>query len=369
MDRNTGAILAMVSNPTYDPNLFDYTNPNSQDLAAVIGNEDNPMYDRADQGQYPLGSVFKIITMSAALETGVYTAKSTYNCGYYFTDPSGLVLSDWTLEYNVPPSGLLTLPQGLMRSCDPFFYSIGQTLYDQGYTTAVSDLARAFGLGQKTGFELTNEQPGSIPDPANASDAVQLAIGQGTTMVTPLQVADFVAAVGNGGTLYRPQIVDKIVAPDGTITQQFTPAANGTLPVSADNLKIVQDAMVSVVANPKGTAYFVMANMSIPVAGKTGTAQTSNGDPDAWFAGYSMENNPDKPDIAVAVLLENAGEGSEMAAPIFRRAVSLYFSDDTNYGMVMPWEASPYIVASPTPNVTDTPTEVPSPTDTDTPAP
>ena len=368
MERNTGAILAMVSNPGFDPNLFEPTNVNYQMLAQMINDPAQPTYDRADQGQYPLGSVFKIITMSAALNTGVYTAKSTYQCGYYFTELEGWIGNDWTLDHGVPPSGLLTLPQGLMRSCNPFFWHIGLDLYNQGYTTAISDMARAFGLGKKTGFELTNEQPGNIPDPANSSEAVQNAIGQGTTMVTPLQVADFVAAVGNGGTLYRPQIVEKIVSTDGTATQTFTPTTDGSLPVSAENLKIVQDAMVSVVANPKGTAYFIMANMSIPVAGKTGTAQTSNGDPDAWFAGYSIANNPNKPDIAVAVLLENAGEGSEMAAPIFRRAMSLYFSDDTNYGMVMPWESSPYIVASPTPNVTDTPTNPPEPTETATPS-
>jgi cell division protein FtsI/penicillin-binding protein 2 len=369
MERDTGAVLAMVSNPGFDPNLFEPTNANYQMLSAMINDPARPTYDRADQGQYPLGSVFKIITMSAALETGVYTAQSTYNCGYYFTELQGWVGHDWTLDHEVPPSGLLTLPQGLMRSCNPFFWHIGLDLYNQGYTTAVSDMARAFGLGKKTGFELTNEQAGNIPDPVDASDAVQLAIGQGTTMVTPLQVADFVAAVGNGGTLYEPQIVDKITSPDGTTSESFTPVVNGNLPVSAENLKIVQDAMVSVVNNPKGTAYFVMANMSIPVAGKTGTATTSNGDPDAWFAGYTIANNPNKPDIAVAVLLENAGEGSEMAAPIFRRAVSLYFSNNTNYGMIMPWEASPYVVASPTPNVTDTPTNPPAPTETDTPAP
>ncbi len=367
MERDTGAILAMVSNPTFDPNLLDAANPNSVLRDQILSDPAQPIYDRADQGQYPLGSVFKIVTMSAALETGVFTAQSSYYCGYDFTELQGWVGHDWTLDHGVGPSGELTLPQGLMRSCNPWFWHIGYQLYQQGYTTAVSDMARAFGLGRKTGFELTNEAAGNIPDPADAGDAVQLAIGQGSTMVTPLQVADFVAAVGNGGTVYQPQIIDKIVSPDGEASQSFNPIITGTLPVSAENLKTVQDAMISVVNDRKGTAYFVMANMSIPVAGKTGTATTSYGDPDAWFAGYTMANNPNKPDIAIAVLLENAGEGSEMAAPIFRRAVSLYFSNDTNYGMIMPWEASPYVVASPTPEVTDTPTNEPAPTDTTAP--
>jgi penicillin-binding protein 2 len=175
-------------------------------------------------------------------------------------------------------------------------------------------------------------------------------------LVTPLQVATFVAAVGNGGTLYQPQIVDKVAPPDGDPTVTFKPVITGTLPISPANLKIVQNAMVSVITDKNGTAHYTLSNLSIPVAGKTGTAQNSTGDSHAWFAGYTMANNPNKPDIAIAVILENAGEGSVMAAPIFRRAVTLYFSDNTDYGTILPWESRPYVVASPTPEVTDTPT-------------
>ena len=360
MERNSGKVLAIVSNPSFDPNLFEYTNfnsTNSNALATVLS--DTSQYNRADQGTYPLGSVFKIITMSAALETGAYTAQSTYNCGYYFTELDNFTGHDWTLDHKVPASGLLTLPQGLMRSCNPFFWHIGLDLYNQGYTTAVSAMARAFGLGKVTGFELP-EQAGSMLDPANGYDAVQEAIGQGTMLVTPLQVAAFVAAVGNGGTLYQPQIVDKIVPPDGDPTVTFKAIISGTLPISADNLKIVQDAMRSVITDKNGTAHYTLANLNIPVAGKTGTAQNSTGDSHAWFAGYTMENDPNKPDIAIAVILENAGEGSVMAAPIFRRAVTLYFSGNTDWGTILPWESSPYVVASPTPAVTDTPVANPA---------
>jgi cell division protein FtsI/penicillin-binding protein 2 len=368
LERDSGKVLAMVSSPGFDPNLFEPTNVNKDILAQVLSDPANPLYNRADQGLYPLGSVFKIMTMSAALETGVYTAQSTYNCGYYFTELEGFTGHDWTLDHKVPASGLLTLPQGLMRSCNPFFWHIGLDLYNQGYTTAVSDMAHGFGLGQKTGFELP-EQAGQEPAPASPADAVQAAIGQGATQVTPLQVARFVAAVGNGGTLYQPQIVDKIAPPDGNPTVTFKAIITGTLPISAANLKIVQDAMISVITNKNGTAHYTLANLSIPVAGKTGTATTSNGDPHAWFAGYTMANNPDKPDIAIAVILENAGEGSVMAAPIFRRAVTLYFSDNTDWGTILPWESRPYVVASPTPEVTDTPVAKPAASDTATPAP
>jgi penicillin-binding protein 2 len=365
MERDTGKVLAMVSTPGFDPNLFVGENPNyGHQNYASSGSE---LVDRANQGVYPLGSVFKIVTMSAALQSGVYTAQSTYNCTADFTELEGVTLHDWTVEYGVPPSGLLTLPQGLMRSCDPYFWHIGLDLYNQGLTTAVSDMARAFGLGKVTGFSL-GENPGNIPDPTGPFDAVNLAIGQGNMQVTPLQVADFVAAVGNGGTLYQPQMIEKIGPAAGDPTQIFAAKVNGTLPLSAENLKTLQDAMRSVINNPKGTAYSILGSLSIPAAGKTGTATTVD-NPHAWFAGYTMANNPNKPDIAISVLVENAGEGSEMAAPIFRRVVSLYFSDDQNYGMLLPWESQPYIVASPTPAVTDTPTEAPTSPETETPTP
>jgi penicillin-binding protein 2 len=179
-------------------------------------------------------------------------------------------------------------------------------------------------------------------------------------LATPLQVVDFIAAVGNGGTLYRPQMIEKIVDVDGQSTFTFSPVVKGKLPISQTTLTILQDSLRGVVADKHGTANSVLASLTVPVAGKTGTAQNPNGAAHAWFAGYSMENDPKKPDIAVVVLLENGGEGSQVAAPIFRRAISLYFSDNTNAGGAMPWESSPFIVRSPTPVPSDTPV----PTDT-----
>jgi penicillin-binding protein 2 len=224
------------------------------------------------------------------------------------------------------PSGLLTLSQGLMRSCNPFFWDIGYTLYQNNRQNDIANMARAFGLGQPTGIEQIAEEGGQINDPQDAVEVVNQAIGQGTVQVTPLQVARFIAAIGNGGTLYRPQLVEEIRPIEGATTTIFKPEANGTLPLTPERLKFIQDAMISVVQNPLGTANFRLRGLSIPVAGKTGTAESGSGKPHAWFAGYTMASeNTGLPDIAIAVVLENAGEGSDYAAPVFKRIVETYY--------------------------------------------
>ena len=350
IERDTGRVLAMASSPGFDPNLFDPDNYNNILLPDVLGDPNQPLLNRASQGEYPLGSVFKIITMAAALESGVFTPESELDCQYEWTGLTDKVRYDWTWQHcedekltnpdgkcTTKPSGLLTLPQGLMRSCNPWFWQIGKTLYDAGMTTDIANMARAFGLGSKTGIEIP-ESAGTIQDPGEQIAAVNQAIGQGDVLVTPLQVARFIAAIGNGGTLFRPQIIERITNVSGQDTQVFKPEAQGTLPISSENLDVIRGAMRDVVSNPRGTAYYRLNSMRVPVYGKTGTAETSLGVPHAWFAGYTDSNLEGRPDIAVAVVLEYQGEGSEWAAPVFKRIVDSYV-----YGKpqsIYPWESS-----------------------------
>ena len=376
MERETGRVLAMLSSPGFNPNLFEPSNYNYQFLINDLYGEDTPLLNRATQGAFPLGSVFKVITMSAGLESGLYPPETIYNCEYFFKELPGIQPMDWTYQHflddgETQASGPLTLPEGLMRSCNPWFQHIGLGFYQRGMYTMLSDMARAFGLGSPTGIEI-GELAGAIPDPVSEVDAINLAIGQGGTLVTPVQVASFIAAVGNGGTLYGARVIERVEAVDGTVVYQFEPVVRGTLPISEENLLTLQAAMVTVIMNPRGTAYDVtgwgarltsfVSSTSIGVAAKTGTAESGSGKPHAWFAGYTFDSGRDRPDIAVAVIVENGGEGSQVAAPIFRRVLEVY------YGFTMsryPWESSVGVLPTDTPEVTEAPPEEA----TETPAP
>lgn len=376
LELNTGRVLAMAASPSFDSNIFSSNNPNGPDrIAELFQRLDTPLVNRAAQGQYPLGSVFKIITMAAGMESGLFQAESTLDCQYDWTRLTDQVRHDWTWEHcqrdfqagatecNRPdntPSGVLTLPQGLMRSCNPFFWEIGYVLDQNNRKNDIANMARAFGLGSPTGIEQITEASGQILDPPTIIDVINQTIGQGDVQVTPLQVARFIAAIGNGGTLYRPQLVEKIEPVDGSAAELvFTPEANGTLPVTPDRLKVIQDAMWEVVHNPLGTANFRLRGLRIPVAGKTGTAESGSGDPHAWFAGYTLAGESSGlPDIAIAVVLENQGEGSDWAAPVFQRVVETYYlgSPQTIY-----WFESNFgVTETPTP-FGGIPTETPEP--------
>ena len=165
LERDSGRVLAIASSPSFNPNLFNVENPNGgAGLTDLLARNDNPFLNRATDSTYPLGSVFKIMTMAAALETKTFTPDSEYTCNGYFEELPGFTGHDWTVTKEISPHGTLTLMQGLERSCNPWFWHIGLALFDAGFPTALPDMAKGFGLGQVTGIEIGDAQ-GLIPDP------------------------------------------------------------------------------------------------------------------------------------------------------------------------------------------------------------
>lgn len=345
LERDTGRILAMASSPAFDPNSADFANPVSQ-WSTYFPDDAGRFFNRATEGQYPPGSVFKMVPFAAALESELYTVESSYFCGHTWTGlGEDSPLEDWTLAKGLPASGELTLPQALMRSCNPWFYEIGLSLYSNGFPDLIAETARAFGLGSPTGLETLTEASGQITTPNTSTtdsappfNAAQQAIGQSDTLVTPLQMAVLAAAIGNGGTLYQPQLVEQVVSTDGQAILAFEPEVTATLPLSEQILGAIQDALRLVVNDPRGTAYRRFSGFSIVVYGKTGTASVGPGiTPHAWFVGYTNQGREDLPDIAIAVVVENIGEGSDFAAPMFRRIVEAYFFGSPQ--IPYPWES------------------------------
>jgi penicillin-binding protein 2 len=369
LERDTGAVLAMASSPGFDPNLFDFQNPNGINGAFQSLNSANqPYVNRAIQGLYPPGSVFKVITMSAAIESGKYSADTIFNCGLIWTEVPGLELFDWRYEKEKPAAGEITLQQGLEYSCNPWFYHIGLGLFNEGLPAAISEMAVGFGLGQNTGIEIGDEA-GTVPGPEtklerlgeewNFRDPIQLAIGQSFLEVTPLQIARMYAALGNGGTLHQPQLVGSIQNAEGEIIQTFEPIVQGQLPISEETLAAIQQGMINVVEKSYATAYRRFLGLNLNVAGKTGTATTGDfTESHAWFAGYTYEEREDLPDIALVVILENQGEGSDWGAPIFRRIVETYFKGRPL--QLFPWEARLWVERTPEPEEEEA-EETPSP--------
>lgn len=352
LDVRTGAVRALASGPGFDPNVF--VGPaGAVGRAQILADPRRPLFNRATQGTYPSASVFKIVTMAAAMEdAGMDPIQTTFYCpGYWEGLGPGFRKVCWKADGH----GDINLQDGLTASCDVTFYAVGQTLDGVG-SDVLPRFARGFGFGEPTGLEGLLEEGGLVPDPSwKASargenwwvgDTVNLAIGQGDLLVTPLQVARMLAAVANGGTLYRPYIVERIAAGD-TLPEQVTqPQVVGQLPISPEHLAAIRQALLGVTTNPIGTAPHRFTGLSIPVAGKTGTAEVGGPDtiPHSWFAAYAPADNPE---IAIAAIVENVGEGSTVAAPLVRQVVEAY------YGLPLsplpPQAEEGYVPPTPTP--------------------
>ncbi len=353
LDVQTGAVRALASGPGFDSNVF--IGPSGAvGRAQILADPRRPLFNRATQGTYPLGSVFKIVTLATALEkAGMDPDQTFFHCpGYWEALGPASRKACWKEEGH----GDISLRDGLIESCNVVFYSVGQTLdgIDPG---ALPSMGRGFGLGELTGLESIAEQEGLVPDPdwkVNSrgevwwvGDTVNLSIGQGHLNVTPIQVARMMAAVANGGTLYRPYIIERIgPSGDNTSEQVTQPQAVGTLSISAENLAIIQEALLAVTTQGNGTAVNRYYGLGIPVAGKTGTAEAGGEDtePHSWFAAYAPADNPE---IAIAAIIENAGEGSTIAAPLVRQVIEAYY--DLALSPLPPQAEEGYVPPTPTP--------------------
>lgn len=330
LDVHRGAVRALVSGPGFDPNVF--VGPSSDvERARILADPRHPLINRALQGTYPTGSVFKIVTMSAGMEEiGLDPLASSFSCPGYW---DGLGRGARKYCWKEDGHGQIVLQDGLSASCNVVFYDVGKALHELD-PDILSRFGSRFGLGQATGLEGLLEESGLMPNPAWKQDAlgelwypgdtVNLAIGQGYLRVTPLQVARMMAAVANGGNLYRPFIVERIDAGQEAPEQMTQPEIVGTLPVNPEHLAALQGGLLGVTSKSIGTASQRFAGLSIPVAGKTGTAEAGGVDaePHSWFAAYAPANDPE---IALVVLVENAGEGSTVAAPLARQVVEAYY--------------------------------------------
>lgn len=338
MNPNTGEILAMVSLPSYDDNLFT-GGIGGDDYAALINNPDLPLFNRAISGEYPLGSVFKIVPASAALQEGVVDRTTgIVDSGVIWVPnkfyPNEPRLAQPFYGWSRQGLGLMNVVSALAWSSDIFFYEVSGGFTPDNFDglgeKRLASYALSFGFGDRTGLGIPGEARGLVPTDRwkrltyaqgwVTGDTYNMGIGQGFLLGTPLQLLNATAAVVNGGTLYKPQIARAVLDTDSRILRQFDPTVIRRVSVSPDNLAIVREGLRAVVTSGTATSINFAA---VPVAGKTGTAEAPPGLPHAWFAAYAPA---DSPKVAVVVMVEHSGEGSSIAAPIARRIFEKYFA-------------------------------------------
>jgi len=317
MDPRTGTIVALASLPAFDPNTF-AAGITPTAWAGLLHDPGRPLLDRALRADYPPGSVFKIVTASAALDLGLVRPDTGfYSPGYY-------KLGGWTF-HEWKALGHVNFIDAIAQSCDACFYELARRLGPE----RLAGFARTYGLGAPTGVDLPNESTGVIPDPAwkaralkqpwYGGDTLNMGIGQGYVLVAPLQMARMVAAVANGGELVTPHAVTEIRAPDGRVLVRISPPPAGRVHVSPETMAVLHTGLAAVVS--RGTAASIRLP-GLPIAGKTGTAESPHGKPYAWFAGYAPA---DAPRLVVVAMVENAGFGAEFTAPIVRRVLEAAF--------------------------------------------
>ncbi len=326
-DVATGQVLAMASYPRFDPNVMsNELDPTARQQIATAANQ--PLVNRATLGSYPSGSLFKIITMAAGMELAGLPRTDPHVCTGSWTY-FGFPMACWKKSGH----GSIDLFHGLEQSCNVVFYETGLKLYDKS-NIALQQMAQAFGIGQNTGVEI-EETVGLLPTPAwkeqnlndvwVPGDTVNMSIGQGFLQVTPAQMNRSVLAVASGGAVRELTLVSRAEDPTGvTPSSTFTKPEPQRLPVRTENLNTIREAMRAVAVPPMGTASGSFGDFPIPIAGKTGTAETVPGQPThAWFGGYAPY---DQPQIAFVGMVEYGGEGSGTAAPMIKEVLKRYFN-------------------------------------------
>ena len=329
MDPNNGQILAMSSYPSFNPNNF-IMGISDEEWQRLNDPEQQPLINRATIVGYPTGSVFKLVTASAGMVHFGYNADSQFNCPGSFSLPgSSQTWADW-----VPGGqGEMNLHTAILRSCNTVFYEMGAELDEQNENW-LPEMSRAFGFGEQTGIVELYDIPGVVPDPEWKSevigdfwargDAVNLAIGQGYFLATPLQLTKAYAAVTNGGTLWKPYLVMDVVRLDGSVVHTTEPEATGELPLTDEQINVLRDAMRAVVHASNGTATQAFTGINYTVSGKTGTAETGREGEEAhgWFGAFTPS---DQPRITVVTMIEHGVTGSGSAAPVARKIIDAYY--------------------------------------------
>ncbi len=335
IEPSSGRILALASSPSFDQNYF-ISGMSHEQWDSLISNPFRPMENKAIQGEYPPGSTYKIITALAGLEEGVIDENTEVFCpGHYRF--GNRIYRCWKKGGH----GRVRLIKALAESCDVYFYQVGAELG----VDRLAWYAKAAGLGSPTGIELDKEARGLIPTAAwkqkrtgiawQRGETLSVAIGQGFNLTTPIQMAGMMAAVANGGTRYKPLILESIKTADGRLIYQTEPRVVGKMPVTQRTLALVRQGLWEVVNGESGTAR-VSHLADIAISGKTGTSQVISRKtddtrseeempphlrPHAWFVAYAPS---EAPKIAVAVVVENGEHGSGAAAPIAREMIKAF---------------------------------------------
>jgi len=342
MNPSTGEILAMVSQPAYDPNQFS-RHMTPEQWRTLVSDPKHPMQNRGLQGQYAPGSIFKLVTALAALEKGAIAPDTRFSCNGSFALGSH-TFQDWKKGGH----GTLDLLGGIANSCNIYFYNAA-------LKTGVEEIARVareLGLGAPPGMGLDEEAKGVIPSPDARQrgaagwypgNTVMAGIGQGMVTVTPMQVLIMVSAIANGGAIYRPWVVRRVETLDRETIEEYGPEIIRKVAIDPTNLAIVRQGMQGVVSEGTGGRARIPG---LAVAGKTGTAQVvRKGGPQkgdhrdhAWFVAFAPAADPQ---IAVVVLVEHAGFGGAVAAPIAKNVLETWFSPGKRPGAVQTVERQP----------------------------